>query len=99
MTTMSLCHCLITKATRKTITTETLLDLAVTSDKTRTLASGVVDAEISDHSLDFTVLRSLAPRSRSRKICFRSLKNFNQDKFMHDLDMAPFSIMDLFDDV
>ena len=71
----------------------------MTSDKTRTLASGAVDAEISDHSLDFTVLRSLAPRSRSRKICFRSLKNFNQDKFIHDLDVAPFSIMDLFDDV
>ena len=92
-------NCLINKATRKTKTTETLLDLILTN-KTRTLTSGVVDTQISDHSLVFTVLRSVAPRSRSRKICFRSLKNFNHEKFVQDLHMAPFSIiMNLFDDV
>ena len=55
--------------------------------------------QMSDHSLVFTVLRSVASRSRSRKICFRSLKNFNEEKVMQDLHMAPFSIMNLFDDV
>ncbi|PFX18374.1 Transforming growth factor beta-2 [Stylophora pistillata] len=92
-------NCLITKATRKTKTTETLFDLILTNNKTKTLTSGVVDTQISDHSLVFTVLRSVAPRSRSRKICFRSLKNFNQEKFVQDLRIAPFTIMNLFDDV
>ena len=81
--------CLITKATRKTKTSETLLDLILTSNKKKTLVSDVVDTQISDHSLVFTILRSRAPRSRSRKICVRSLKNFNRD----------FSIVDVFDEV
>lgn len=90
-------NCLITKATRKTKTTETLLDLILTNNKIKTLTSSVVDTQISDHSLVFTVLQSVVPRSRSRKICFRSLKNFNQDKFVQDFHVAPFSIMNLFD--
>ena len=59
----------------------------------------MVDTQISDHLRVFTVLRSLAPRSRSQKIHLRNLKIFKRDKFMQDLHMAPFSIMDLFDDV
>ena len=43
--------CLITKATRKTKTSETLLDLILTSNKKKTLVSDVVDTQISDHSL------------------------------------------------
>ena len=91
--------CLITKATRKTKTSETLLDLILTSNKKKTLVSDVVDTQISDHSLVFTILRSRAPRSRSRKICVRSFKNFNRDKFIQDLQMAPFSIVEVFDEV
>ena len=66
--------CLITKATRKTKTSETLLDLILTSNKKKTLVSDVVDTQISDHSLVFTILRSRAPRSRSRKIVYEVLK-------------------------
>ena len=54
--------CLITKATRKMKTSETLLDLILTSNKKKTLVSDVVDTQISDHSLVFTILRSRAPR-------------------------------------
>ena len=59
--------CLITKAARKTKTSVTLLDLILTSNKKKTLVSDLVDTQISDHSLVFTILRSRAPRSRSRK--------------------------------
>ena len=52
--------CLITKATRKTATTETLLDLILTNNKKKTLMSGVVDTQISDHSLVYTILRASA---------------------------------------
>ena len=67
-------HCLIKKATRKTITSETLLDLILTNNKRTTLTSGVVDTLLSDHSLVYTVLRSSVPPSRSRKMFSRSLK-------------------------
>ena len=54
-------YCLInTKATRKTKTSETLLDLILTSNEKKTLVSDVVDTQISDHSLVFTTLRVVA---------------------------------------
>ncbi len=85
-------ECLINKATRKTKTSETL-------NKRKALISGVVDTQISNHSLVFTALRSSAPKSHSRKILCRSLKNYNQEKFLQDLHMVPFQIIDIFDDV
>ena len=94
-------HCLINKATRKTKTSETLLDLILTNNKRTILTSGVVDTLLSDHSLVYTVLRSSAPRSRSRsrKIFSRSLKSFNQQNFVRDMQMVPFHIMNLFEDM
>ena len=91
--------CLITKATRKTKTSETLLDLIFTTNKKKTSLSDVVDTQISDHSLVFTILRLRAPRSCSHKICVRTLKNFNRDRFIQGLQMASFSIVDMFDEV
>ena len=93
--------CLITKATRKTKTSDTPLDLILTSDKKKTLVSDVVDTQTSDHSLVFTTLWLRAPRSRScvLKICVRSFKNFKKDNFIQDLQMVPFSIVDVFDEV
>ena len=92
-------YCLINKATRKTKTSETLLDLILTNNKRTTLTSGVVDTLISDHSLVYTVLRSSAPRLRSRRIFSRSFKTFSKQNFVRDMQMAPFHVMDLFDDV
>ena len=105
-------HNVIKSATRKAETSATLLDLILTNNKRRILTSGVVDTQISDHSLVYTVLRASAPQSRSRKICFRSMKsiymksicfrsmkNFSQEQFLRDLHSAPFHIIDLFDDV
>ena len=90
---------MINKATRKTKTSETLLDLILTNNKRTTLTSGVVDTLKSDHSLVYTVLHSSASRLRSRKIFTRSLKTFSKQNFVRDMQMAPFHIMDLFDDV
>lgn len=54
-------NCVITEATRKAKATETLLDLVLTNNKAKNLISGEVDTQISDHSLAFPVLRSVAP--------------------------------------
>ena len=53
---------LIASPTRITKTSKTLLDLILTNNKKRILSSGVVDVQISDHSLVFTILRLSAPR-------------------------------------
>ena len=88
--------CLIAKPTRKTKTAETLLDLLLTNDKKKVLTSAVVDTQFSDHSLVYTILRSSAPGTRSQKICFRSLKNFSRENFVHDMQIVPSHIIDLF---
>ena len=90
---------LIKSPTRITKTSKTLLDLILTNNKKRVLSSGVVDVQISDHFLVFTILRLSAPRLQSRKIYARGYKNFNSDTFLDDLQNAPFHIMDVFDDV
>lgn len=81
-------HNVIKSATRKAKTSATFLNLILTNNMIRILTSGVVDTQISDHSLVYTVLRASAPQSRSRKICFRSMKNFTQEQFLRDLRSA-----------
>lgn len=90
---------LIKSATRVGKTSETLLDIILTNNKNKMLLSGVVDVQISDHSLVYTVLRLCAPRLRSRKICVRSYKNFNQEMFLNDLSKIPFRVKEVFDEV
>jgi len=93
-------HCLINKATRKARTSETLLDVILTNNKKTALNSDVVDTQISDHSLVYCILRSRAPILRSRKICFRSLKSYSQEKMLNDLHKVPFlDVMEVFDDI
>ena len=90
-------HCLITGATRKTKTSETLLNLILTNNKRTTLKTGVVDTLLSDHSLVCAVLRSSAPGSCQHRD--RVLKTFNQQNFSQDMQVAPFHIINLFDNV
>ena len=90
---------LIKLPTRIGKTSSTLLDLILTNNTRRIFSSGVVDADISDHSLIYTLLRTTAPRLRSRKIQLRSLKNFYQDLFLRDLHNVPFQVMEVFDDI
>lgn len=43
--------------TRVTKSMETLIDLILTNNKRRALQTGVVDTQISDHSLVYTIIR------------------------------------------
>ena len=90
---------LINSPTRIDKTSETLLDIILTNSKAKVLTSGVIDVQISDHSLVYTILRSSAPRTRSRQIVTRVYKTFKRDEFLNDLQSIPFSVIDIFDDV
>ena len=79
---------------------QTLLDLVLTNSKLRVLQAGVSNPHVSDHALVYAILRVFSPKCRSQKICFRSMKNFDVDKFCDDLNYAPFvTVMNSFEDV
>lgn len=91
---------LISGATRITDNSQTLLDLVLTNSKLRVLQAGVSNPHVSDHALVYAILRVFSPKCRSQKICFRSMKNFDVDKFCDDLNYAPFvTVMNSFEDV
>ena len=90
---------LIKLPTRIGKTSSTLLDLILTNNTRRIFSSGVVNADISDHTLIYAILRATAPRLRSCKIHLRSLKNFDQDLFLHNLHNVPFHVIEVFDDI
>ena len=92
--------CLINSATRTTSSTETLLDLILTNVRQRVLKTGVVNPHVSDHSLTYAILRISLQAPRSQKITFCSLKNYDTEAFLNDLDMVPFrTVMNVFDDI
>ena len=91
---------LISEATRITDNSQTLLDLVLTNSKLRVLQAEVSNPYVSDHALVYAILRVFSPKCRSQKICFRSMKNFDVDKFCDDLNYAPFvTVMNSFEDV
>ena len=91
--------CLIDSATRVTLSTKTLLDLILTNVRQRAPTTGVVNPHISDHFLTYTILRTSLPTPHSQKITFRSLKNYDTEAFLNDLDMVLFwTVMNVFDD-
>ena len=92
-------HCLITEPTRKARTSQSTLDSILTNNKRTTVESGVVDTHINEDLLVYTILRSTAPRARSSKICFRSQKNFSRKTFVRDMQVVPFHIIELFDEL
>ena len=58
---------------------ETLLDIILTNSKAKVFTSGVIDVQISDHSLIYTILGSSAPRTRSRQIVTRVFESLYMD--------------------
>lgn len=91
-------HNLIHEVTCITKASESLLDL-ITNSRSCVQRAGIVNPHISNQALVYTILRASVPRSRSQKIHFRILKNFNLHSFCSDLKDAPFiTVMNCFED-
>jgi hypothetical protein len=61
--------------------------------------SGVVNTHLSDgHQLVYSVFKTGAPRQPPKTVFYRSFKNFNDDKFLADLQSTPFHITNIFED-
>ena len=90
---------LITRPTRVTETTSSILDVILASDTKQVLNVMVLESSISDHDLVYITLKLKKERSKPVYITTRSYKHYKADAFYDDVSKAPWSIIDVFDDV
>ena len=95
--------CLITKPTRTEkrgkIITESLLDVLLSNRPELFQYSGNYHPCLSDHVLIYVALKQKINMNKPKIINFRSFKNFDSELFTRHLDMAPWHIIQLFDEV
>ena len=65
----------------------------------RFIKAGVIDCSVSDHDIIFPDLRLKAFRPKVTYVKTRSFKNYNPDVFQYDMSFAPWSVLEIFDDV
>ena len=76
---------LIKSPTRVTNNSSTLIDLALTTDVGKIVASGVMQCSISDHSLIYLVRRARKVQTTFKNIQFRNFKKYSVERFVSDL--------------
>ncbi len=61
---------------------------------------GVIETGLSDwHTLVLMVTKMHAPKVMHKNITYKSFKTFNEDKYLQDLQEAPFHIAEIFTDI
>ena len=77
---------LISVPTRVTATSQTVIDVIITSMSSKHVNTGVIQTTLSDHYMIFTDLCcSVKVTHHSREIKCRSFKYFNKDRFLDDV--------------
>ena len=77
-----------------------LIDVLLTSHKRRIANVLNINTGISDfHNLIACSTKMHVPRNTNRLIYYRSYKHFDETSFKHDLEIAPFHVGDMFDEV
>ena len=98
---MSIFHMsqMITKPTRITQTTKTLIDHVWTTSPEHYSNNGVLTVPISDHSLTYAIRKAAKKlRGKPRIINARSYKRFVKDNFLNDLEQVPWSSIEVSND-
>ena len=90
---------LINTPTRVTETSKSILDVILASDTRQVQTATVMESSISDHELIYVTLRLKKARSKPIYITTRSFKHYSPIDFSNDVSLAPWSIVDVFDDV
>ena len=103
ITLANFCECfnlsqLVSKPTCVTETTETLIDVIITSNPQQVIESNVMPSSISDHDLPYVVLRLRKERQKATYITARSFKGYRANQFYNDMANVPWSLLDIFDD-
>ncbi len=61
---------------------------------------GVIETSLSDwHTLVLMVTKMHAPNVMPKNIIYRKFKTFNEDKYLQDLEEAPFHVAEIFTDI
>ena len=77
-----------------------IIDVILTTCPKRLAAPMNVNIGLSDfHNLVGVATRLNKPKSEPSKIVYRSFKHFSEEKYLQDLEMVPFHIADVFDDI
>ena len=90
---------LIASPTRVTDSSSSLIDVILTSQAKQVIKAGVIDCLISDHDIIFTDLLLKASRPKVTYVKTRRFKNYNPEAFQYDMSFAPWSVLEIFDDV
>ena len=80
-----------------TPTSETLIDVIMTSNSALVSDSGVVETHFSDHYLVYAVLDFKAPKPLPTYVISRSYKNYDSESFVNDLAQVPWYELKCFD--
>ena len=83
---------LINEPTRITAKFSTLMGVYITSAPTNVVNSGVMHLSISDHSLVYMIRKAHYLRDGVRHIDARSMKNFNSENFLRELEQKHWDV-------
>ena len=89
---------LIHTPTRITAHSKSLLDVVLTLNKERINDSGLLVHTMSDHLAVYSI-RKATLKPAVRYTTYWNMKTFSPDKFRQDLQLVPWSVRDIFDDV
>ena len=85
--------------TRAGRTTKTLIDVILTNEAPLFVQGGIYEPGLSDHPLMYGFVQDKAAKVKPRIIKFRSVKNFDEEKFQKHLNSAPWHVGEGFDNV
>lgn len=91
--------CVIKDPTRISDVAQTLIDLIIVSQPDKITAAGVSHLGISDHSFVYANLRMRKEKSPLTTKTINNYRTFNQQKFRNDIECAPWSVCETFDDI
>ena len=92
-------HNVIAQPTRITSSSNTLIDLVITSNTSKIVNSGVYDPGMSDHCLVFAVVKFKRDKVPPKIIITRNYKQVDTKALQQDMENAPWSVINIFDDI
>ena len=90
---------MLSSPTRVTDATATLLGVIIASNANQIREVKIIESSVSDHDLGYAILRLTKQRPKPVYITARRFKHYQPEAFYADTEQAPWSVLDVFDDV
>ncbi|PFX24171.1 hypothetical protein AWC38_SpisGene11235 [Stylophora pistillata] len=92
-------ECLITKPTRISVHSQTLLDVLLTNTPELFVKSGTYDPGLSDHCMVYGEMKEKVHKHRTKVTTYRQTRNTDFQQLNHELLEAPWHVGEIFTDV